>query len=195
MTIRKETELVKAIIVYCQRCQEEGDIPALREMGFGPREVNALQSLTTSDALRLASTRSHFLTIRIDTEIYWRMIDYMNREQAKRRLIEDMIRKEAPLPMMHALTGMGSKEFVLQRRKCGMGNSPPGRPAIPTPEVVDKVWTALQNSLMKNKVLGPEEFMEIYEDLESEVPLRVIWFLTRQWDRDGTLKAQAQLEN
>ena len=194
MTIRKETELVRAIIVYCQRCQEEGDIPALREMGFGPREVGALQALTTADALRLASTRSHFLNIKIDTEVYWRMIDYVNREQDKRRLIEDMIRKEAPLPMMHALTGMGSKEFVLQRHKCGMGNSSPGRPAIPTPEVVDRVWTALQDSLTTNKVLGPEEFMEIYKSLKSEVPLRVIWFLTRQWDRDGTLKVLTQPE-
>ncbi len=195
MTIKKETELTRAIIVYCQRCQEEGDFQALHEMGFGPREISALQSLTTTDALRLASTRSHFLTIKINPEIYWRMIDYINREHMKNRIIDDLIRNEAPLPMVHALTGMGSKEFIQKRHQYGLGVSSRGRPATPTQEIADRVWVVLQSSFESSQRLGAKEFMGIYEALNSEVSLRVIWFLTKQWDRDGSLKTLFRTAN
>ena len=188
MTIKKETELIHAIIVYCQRCQDEGDFPALIEMGFGPREVRALSSLSPKDALRLASTRSHFLTITVNQEIYWRMIDYLNREKTKEELIDELISNCAPLPLMHALIGMSSKQFTLKRRQFGLGSSLPGRPTIPTEDVAEKVWNDLKPILERSKAMGPAEFLELYGALQKEVPLRMIWHLFHQWDRDGTLK-------
>jgi len=195
MAKQKEAELVRAVIVYCQRCQEEGDIPALREMGFGPRELTALESLTAADMLILASTQSHFLNITIDPEIYWRMIDYISREHTRQELIDFMIRNEAPLPMMYALTGMGSKEFAFNRRKLGMESARVGRPESPSQEVTDRVWNAVGAVLGASNRLGPMEFLKIYESLEFEVSLRAIWHLTKQWDRDGTLEKQHGQKN
>ncbi len=188
MSIKKETELMQAILVYCKRCQDEGDIPALKEMGFGPKEVQALANLSSTDAIRLASTRSHFLNISVNQEVYWRMIDYVNREKNKENQINELIRNDAPLPMIHFLTGMGSKEFTLKRRSLGLGNAPSGRPVIPSDDVSDRVWEAVQKIKNGSTNFEARDFLEIHEALDGTVSFRVLWHLIRKWDLDGTLE-------
>ena len=188
MTIKKEAELMNAIIVYCHRCHDEGDFSALTEMGFGPREMKALNSLSSADRLRLASTRTHFLNITINQEVYWRMIDYIYRENDKEALIDELVSHDAPLPMMYALTGMGSKQYSLKRRQYGLGNSPAGRPRIPTDEVADLVWTELKNIVSESTTFGPKEFLVLFNSMDKEVPLRVIWNLFYRWEKDGNLR-------
>lgn len=192
MNIRKEAELIRAIIVYCQRCQDEGDFYALNEMGIGPKEITAMRSLTTADALRLASTKSHFLNIKLNKEIYWRMIDYISRERDKEVLIDELILHEAPLPLMYALTGMGSKEYALKRRKCGFGAGLPGRPPTPPKDVSDSLWEVLRSTMRKTSILGPQEYLDIYRKLEMKVPIRVIWHQISLWERDGAMKSLQQ---
>lgn len=188
MTIKKETELMQAIVIYCRRCQDEGDMLALKEMGFGPKEVQALANLSSTDDIRLASTRSHFLSISLNPEVYWRMIDYVNREKEKEKIIEDLILEDAPLPMIHFLTGMGSKEFTLKRRKLGLGHAPAGRPNIPDEDIAKQVWEAFEKIKGKDKNFDAKDFVEVYELLDKKIPHRVIWHLVRKWDLDGTLE-------
>ncbi len=187
MKIQKEAELTRAIIVYCQRCQEEGDLPALKEMGFGQQEIAVLPTLTTADVLRLASTKSHFLSINVNTTVYWRMIDYIKRESEKDNLIDIMMINEAPLPMMHTLFGMNSKEFTMKRRTFGYGKASPGRPPTPSAEVSQKVWEAIQVTTTANEMPTSQEFIDIFNLLDGEVSLREIWHLVNKWNKDDKL--------
>ena len=43
MQATKESDLVTAILMYALRCLAEGDQIALRNMNFGPREIEALR--------------------------------------------------------------------------------------------------------------------------------------------------------
>ena len=190
MPINKESELIHSILTYCQRCQDEGDFPALTEMGFGLNEVDALLALSPTDKLRLASTQSHFLKIELDQEIFWRMIHYIQAENKKESLADELIRNNAPLPLMYALTGMGSKTFSLKRRKFGLEKMSPGRPAVPSEETTEAVWKELKRIVEKSQYFGAKEFLEIYYRLNRKVPLRVIWYLFQEWEANGSLKIQ-----
>ena len=188
MPINKESELVHSILQYCQRCQDEGDFPALREMGFEDQEVEALLGLSSTDKLRLAATQSHFLKIELDQKIFWRMIHYIEAENKKESLSDELIRNDAPLPLMYALTGMGSKTFSLKRRKFGLEKMSHGRPAVPSEETTEAVWKELKRIVEKSQYFGAKEFLEIYDRLEKKVPLRVIWYLFNEWESAGSLR-------
>ena len=190
MSINKESELIHSILMYCQRCQDEGDFPALTEMGFGLNEVDALLSLSPSDKLRLAATKSHFLKIELDQKIFWRMIHYIQAENKKETLSDELIKNDAPLPLMYALTGMGSKTFSLKRRKFGLEKMSPGRPAAPSEETTEAVWKELKRIVKNSQYFGAKEFLEIYYQLNKEVPLRVIWYLFHEWEASGSLNIQ-----
>ncbi len=188
MNITKETELIHAVIVYIQRCRDEGDYSALSEMGFGPRETNALTSLSSTDKLRLASIRSHFLNIELQPKLYWRMIDYIFREKERDAIIKKLIANDAPMPMMHSLTGMSSKQYSFMRRESGLETAKSGRPHSPSSETCDQVWKELKRIVSNSKDFGPREFLTLYETLNTEISLRVIWYLFHRWEEDGKLK-------
>lgn len=190
MSIKKETELMHSIIIYCLRCQEEGDFHALKEIGFGPREVRALSSLSSADQVRLTSTKSHFMDITLNHDIYWRMIDYVRRENDKESAINKLITLDAPLPLMFALTGMGSKQYTLKRRQSGLLGSPVGRPPIPSEDTTELVWTHLIKITESSDSFGPQQFLDLYESLEKKVSLRVIWYLFHGWEKDGSLRVK-----
>ena len=46
MSASKEAELITAVMLYAVRCFAEGDLPALKEMNFGPRELGALREIS-----------------------------------------------------------------------------------------------------------------------------------------------------
>ena len=188
MAINKESELMNSVVVFFHRCEEEGDYNALFEMGFGPKEVRALSSLSVSDMLRLTSTKSHFLNIQLNRDIYWRMIDYTLREKERESVIDDLILCGAPLQLIRFLTGMGSKQFKIRRRQLGLSPQPPGRPALPTLETEKRVWKEVEALIDQTPGFGPREFLGIYYALDRQVSLRIIWNLFDEWDHDGTLK-------
>jgi len=187
MTISKETELMNSIIVFFHRCEEEGDYNALFEMGFGASEVRALSSLSTADALRLASTKSHFLKITLNRDIYWRMIDYILREREKETILEELIRCDAPFAMLRSLTGMNSKQFKLKRSQLGLPALQAGRPRRPSLEAEKSVWAKLNQLPAHITDLGAQQFLEIFYQLDRQIPLRTIWNLYQEWELDGAL--------
>ncbi len=188
MTINKETELMNSIVVYFHRCEEEGDYNALYEMGFGPCEVRALGSLSTTDKLRLTSTKSHFLTITLNRKTYWRMIDYILREKESEAMIDELIRFDAPVNMIRSLNGMGSKQFKLRRRQLGLTSLSPGRPPHPSLEEEKLVWKAVETSLKQSPSFSAKEFLDIFNALEQKVSMRIIWNLVQEWESDDILK-------
>lgn len=193
MAIKKETELIRAVIVYCQRCQDEGDLQALQEMGFGAKELRVLTRLSATDTLRLASARSHFCEIKVNRETYWRTIDFLKRDKDKEHLIDTLISYEAPPPLMNALTGMSNKEYSLRRRQFGFTNCAAGRPVRPSDDIAKDVWQVVKNVLSNSNILGPKEFLNIFDELDKKVSLRIIWCLVNQWDKNGQLRRMEEL--
>ena len=109
--------------------------------------------------------------------------------------IDSLISKDAPLPMMYALTGMGSKKYIERRRKYGLGASMAGRPRVPTDEVADSVWNELKKIASASESFGLKQFCELYEALNEKVQLRVIWNLFYRWEKDGNLRVHRGASN
>ena len=189
MAITKETDLIHAVLVYCQRCREEGDYTALNEMGFGPRETNALANLSSIDKIQISSLRSHFMNIQLNQKIFWRTVDFIQREKEREAFVNELIENDAPLPMIYSLTGMGGRQYIFKRRELGLGSAQSGRPKIPSQNESDLVWDALKKVIETSSEFGPREFIRLFESLERKISLRAIWYLFYHWEEAGKIKS------
>ena len=101
---------------------------------------------------------------------------------------DKLIANDAPLPMMFALAGMGSKQYMSLRKKYGLGKIVL-EPKVPTAEVEDAVWHELKfMTTLGLTTFGAEQFDNLYNALDKKVSLRVIWNLFYKWERTGNIK-------
>ena len=102
---------------------------------------------------------------------------------------DKLIANDAPLPMMFALAGIGSKQYMSLRKKYGLGDAPTYKHRVPTAEVEDVVWHELEfMTTLGLTTFGAEQFDNLYNALDKKVSLRVIWNLFYKWEKTGNLK-------
>ena len=65
--------------MYAMRCLAEGDQAALRNMNFGVKEIEALREMRVADLYRIESLRAHCLEIALNRDVYWPMIEHLER--------------------------------------------------------------------------------------------------------------------
>lgn len=187
----KESDLVTAILLYAIRCLAEGDYPALRNMNFGPREIEALREMSLSDLYRIESLRGHCLQIGLDREVYWPMMDHLRRQRTSEEVQQTLLAADAPLEMMQTLFGLGPREYTRMRRALSVAPSV-GRPPEPDEESTHKLWYAWVERVGEEESgpLSPTVYLELHA--ETGLSMRAIWNLTQRWDQYGDLDAQAE---
>lgn len=195
MSASKEAELVTAVMLYAVRCFAEGDLHALKEMNFGPKELGALREISMGDLFRARELTAHCLQVRLNREVYWPMLDHLRREREAEALQRELVEADAPLEMMQALFGTGSHEYTRLRRMLTV-NPAFGR----TPEADEEEATVLWGA---RKGLGIDEASKItptgYLNLHhaTGISLRIIWNLTQRWGSygaDGVTLSDGQTE-
>ena len=176
----KEADLVTAVLLYAMRCLAEGDQPALRAMRFGPKEVEALRELNLSDLYRVGALQAHCLAIYLDRDVFWPMLANLRAARSNEELARDLIQADAPLEMMRALFGVGSREYSRLRRTFVLAPAV-GRPPEPDEETSHKLWRALSAHLTgdPNEPLDAQQYLAVHE--ESGAPMRAIWNLAQRW--------------
>ena len=110
----------------------------------------------------------------------------------KLEVLEQLIARDAPLDLMHTLTGIGSKQWKRMRIAANIHN--PNRLGLrrtfkieKTPEKVqDAVWDYLKENVDKQH-FGARNLLEMSDAL-PDVPIRTIWDLMRYWDKEGNIK-------
>ena len=183
----KESDLVTAVLMYALRCLAEGDQAALRNMNFGPREIEALQGMTLSDLYRVESLRAHCLRIRLDRQVYWPMVDNLQRQRQSEETQHNLIAADAPLEMMQTLFGFNAREYSRLRRSMSVDPAV-GRPPEPDEETSHTLWAAwvVRVDPEDPELLAPDDYLDLHR--ETGIGLRAIWHLTRQWSAHGDLK-------
>jgi len=176
----KESELTTAIMQYAIRCLSEGDQAALRNMNFGPREVEALREMNLGDMCHLDSLRAHCLKVALEREVYWPMVEYLRELRKSAELQKALIKADAAQDMMEKLYGMGAREYVRLRRMLVV-ETISGRPPEPSESDTQKLWDA-----WKQRIAGCEEIVLLAEDYlamheETGIAMRAIWSQTRRW--------------
>ncbi|MEW8701946.1 MAG: DUF2857 domain-containing protein [Candidatus Thiodiazotropha sp.] len=176
---RKEFELTHAVLRYLASCLSEGDWSALRDMGIGPKEAEALRGISLSELTNLErKLAGHVLHVELDREAFWTVVEQIRRESELHRLRMRLISLDAPSDMMQTLFGMGVKEYTFARRVIG---APPGvgRPPEPTEEQAREIWLAWESLGQEPSVVSPKVWLEFAENMA--LPLRLIWRVTQRW--------------
>lgn len=176
---RKEFELTHAVLRYVASCLSEGDWSALRDMGIGPKEAEALRGISLSELTNLErKLAGHVLHVELDREAFWTVVDQIRREAELQQLRMELVRLDAPSDMMQALFGMGVKEYTFARRTLG---APPavGRPPEPTEEQARAVWLAWEKLGQEPRLAPPKVWIELSQN--TGLPLRLIWRITQHW--------------
>ncbi len=187
----KEFDLITAVLMYAIRCLAEGDQSALRNMNFGPREIEALRDMNLADLYRVESLRGHCLDISLNRDVYWPMIEHLRRQRESEELQQVLIAADAPLEMMQTLFGIGSREYTRLRRMLTVDPSV-GRPAEPDEESTHKLWNAWvqQAEREEDGPLPPNEYLAIHR--ETGVSMRAIWNSTQRWNQYGDLTGRGR---
>ena len=193
MQATKESDLVTAILMYALRCLAEGDQIALRNMNFGPREIEALREMTLADLYRVESLRAHCLRIALNRDVYWPMMDHLRQQREAEETEQALIAADAPLEMMQTLFGLGAKEYSRLRRTLSVEPSI-GRPPEPDEESTHRLWHAWEKRVdsEEHDPLPAAGYLELYA--ETGVSMRAIWNLTQRWSQFGDLSGVAGSE-
>lgn len=184
----KESDLVTAVLMYALRCLAEGDQIALRNMNFGPHEIEALREMTLADLYRVESLRAHCLSIALNREVYWPMMDHLRQQRETEETEQALIAADAPLEMMQTLFGLGAKEYSRLRRTLSVKPSV-GRPPEADEESAHRLWHAWSRYVddEEHEVLSGAEYLELHA--ETCISMRAIWNLTQRWSQYGDLSS------
>ncbi len=184
----KEADLVTAVLLYAMRCLAEGDQHALREMHFGPKEIEALRELNLADLYRVGALQAHCLSIALDREVFWPMIANLRATRENEEVQRDLIQADAPLEMMRSLFDVGSREYTRLRRMLAVEPAV-GRPPEPDEETGHRLWRALSARLESaaEEELDAKEYLAVQQ--ESGASMRAIWNLVQRWLEYGDVYA------
>jgi hypothetical protein len=173
---RSEYEITHAAIRYALACMLDGNWHALREMGFGHRECEALQAMNLADLAALERCLSaHVLKIELDRPRFWAALAEVRRERDTAQVRTELIKRDAPAGMLRALYGMGDKEYTRLRRHLGVPCGV-GRPLELDP---DAAWALSEVLHRYPPVLSATDWLAIAD--ESGVPLRTLWREHKRW--------------
>jgi hypothetical protein len=176
----KEADLMIAVMLYAVRCLGDGDQQSLREMGLGPRELDALRDLEMADLYRFGALRAHCVAISIDREMFWPLMSRLQDARHSEELQRDLVRRDAPLDMMRRLFGMGSREYTRLRRALAVEPTV-GRPPEPDEETALRLWRAIEavSADRDGHALLPVDYLRLCDATGASV--RCVWRYVQRW--------------
>ena len=179
--------------MYAIRCLAEGDQAALRNMRFGPAEIEALREMKLADLYRIESLRAHCLEIGLNRQVYWPMIDHLREQRESEETLRTLIAADAPHEMVQVLYGLNTRDYTRLRRILSVDPSV-GRPSEPDEASSNRLWEVWSSRVdgEETGLLTPEGYLELQQ--ETKVPLRAIWNLTQRWAQYGDLTGRNEVE-
>lgn len=180
----KEGNLVSATLIYAMRCLVEGDMLALQHMQFGEREISALRELSILDLYRAESLKVHCLSIGLNRQVFWPMIEALKRERESDEQVNELIGKDAPFELMNELFGMATREYSARRRHFP-ANLGQGRPRLPEQDLEDELYRAWRKRMAEHESgeMGATDWLELQN--ETKVSLRAMFHLISRWRKEG----------
>lgn len=182
----KEAELNCAIFTYAARCLVEGDIDALRQIGFEPADVQILDELRLSDLHALSASRAHALDVRVNRESLRWLVEHVRRRRTRDMLRLELLRLDAPSEMMTKLFGMTGRSYTATRETLGIVGGQ-GRPSShlgneDEEERLWNLWVRLADPERPTRLRQDDLWLVIGRELASG--LRCAWTIIQQWTRD-----------
>ena len=182
--LRPEYEITHATIRYAMQCMQESNWHALREMGFGPRECEAIANLTLAELSALEQRiHGHVLKVQLNPALLWQALEDIKQETTKQHTLADLIQRDAPAEMMNVLFGMGEKTYTRMRRHFQVSTGV-GRPAELHPDTIMALSAMLDRF---DNALSPADWVVASDELG--LSLRTLWREYRRWHTPSTRNA------
>jgi hypothetical protein len=184
-TRSKEGELNYALFVFATRCLAEGDVEALRQIGFDPEDITVLDQLRIADLHALTAARANAINVSVDRSAFQRLIDNLYRRRTRERLKRELLRLDAPLPLMTALFGMNARQYTSQRDSIGITVGI-GRPTsmleTDSEARLWRLWVLFADANNPARLRHDDLWLIIGRELPME--LRSCWFAIQEWTND-----------
>lgn len=175
----KEAELNSALLQYLGKCLAEGDDATLAHLGLDRHDTQAIASLYLSDLDHLRS--AHFPLLRegsIDRDLFYRLIEHVRRLRDRESVRDELLRLDAPLPLMKHFFGMDSAEYAEHGRRLGVLRAV-GRPVDPSQADEALIWQALTAfGKPDGEDLSAEECLALCQ--QTGVSPRTVWLVTHR---------------
>lgn len=184
MASNKEADLTTAVLLYAMRCLAEGDQQALRDMNFGPKELEALKGMNLADLYRADHLGAHCLKVGLNRAVFWPMLGHLRHQRESEELQRELIVSDAPLEMMQVLFGVSSREYTRWRRVLTVSPSV-GRPPEPDEAATHNLWYAWQDHIRDREDAGLTGADYLVLQHETGIGLRAIWTLIQRWEVYG----------
>ncbi|HKY91686.1 MAG TPA: STY4526/YPO1902 family pathogenicity island replication protein [Nevskiaceae bacterium] len=185
----KETDLFYAVISFASRCLVEGDLTALRGVGFEPDDLPDIEGMSIADLQALSAARRSAVSVKLDRTAWAWHLKWVRHLRARERLGMALIRADAPKAMMAALLGMNDTEYARRREALGIrsyaeGGRPPAASRTAEQKLWD-LWVRLARSENPRQLCADDFWIPFAT--EAGVTLRTAWNLLQRWAQDETL--------
>jgi hypothetical protein len=184
----KETDLFYAVISFASRCLVEGDLTALRGVGFEPDDLPDIEGMSIADLQALSAARRSAVSVKLDRAAWSWHLKWVRHLRTRERLGMALIRADAPKAMMAALLGMNDADYARRREALGIRSyAEGGRPPAASRASEQKLWD------LWVRLARPENPRQLCADefwipfaTEAGVSLRTAWNLVQRWVQDET---------
>ena len=181
--VHVHNELLTTLVMYIGRLAAAGQLPLLRQIGMSPPQVERIRRLSLAEMNELSALGSQFMDIRVDAESFERALAELARRLGEKTVAERLLRAGACYPVMKALTGMETREFVAQRQMLGLAKTGNGRAAKPDAESQHRICKAWVDAVGE----ADPKLRLLAVHAATGFPVRVIWPVVNAWEGQGEL--------
>ncbi len=156
-----------------------GDYTIADQLGITASMVAPLTDLRPAEINRLAELRG-CVRITIDIPALSRLLDRLMQDRSKEKLVHELVRRDAPQPMLEHLFQITSREATAMRFALGLPGSP-GRARQPTEAEEHKAWELMQELGIPANRMNAEDWLALHDS--TGIPLRVLWPMVNEWQQ------------
>ena len=154
-----------------------GDYSLATQLGITTAMIGPLTDLRPAEINRLAELRG-CVRITLDIPALSRLLDRLMQDRTKEEIVQEMVKRNAPQPMLHSLFRLSSREATALRYTLGLPGSP-GRTRQPTEAEELKAWRVLQELNVPAGKMQAEDWLRLQD--KTGIPLRVLWVMVNEW--------------
>lgn len=183
----KEADLCRSLFACVEELYRKNDLEGLAALGLAPPDAGLASTLPASCLPQLSRFFWDFTALGLDSRRVARALDGAVSTCGWMRQCVQLVRAGAPRELMIRHFSMSRREYA-EVRRMHRRLSEPGRPAQLTGELQHRIYLELVRQYRRHggreePLRHPAFFLDIYESLGRQVPVRQIWALARAWLR------------
>lgn len=147
----------QALVTLVLQEASAGKMQRCKSLGFTPELILRLQSLAPTELHKVISSPYLWIRPSVDPQALELILDKINRDEERERLIDRAIKLGATTPMLNKFFGLSHTETAERRRVLQVQSRPGRMPALSDDQrhAIWERWVALVQQLEKNHGYEP----------------------------------------